>query len=129
MEIKVADKTVPYTLCNAPGTANTVYVAALPPNRYPIGYYARVKTAFAGTTGLTVELGVVGDTACFIPKQIITRVGDLLQGALNRGFCPTQHKDPQASTGAQQNIIATFRGAALASLSAGEIEFVFIYAV
>ena len=131
MNIKVADKAVQYTLCNATGTSNTVYIAALPPNRYPIAYYARVKTAFAGTTGMFVEVGVVGDTTRFMPKQPINRAGDLLPGNKygNTGFCPSQFTDQQPKAGAQQDVIATFRGAALASLSAGEIEFVFVYAI
>ena len=131
MEVKAAKTTVNYTLCNAEGTENTVYIAALPPNRYPIGYYARVKTAFAGTTSLSVKVGIAGDTERFIPQQPIDHVGDLIPGNRygNTGFCPSQFTDQQPKAGAQQSVIATFGGAALDSLSAGEIEFVFIYAV
>jgi len=124
MQVKVADKTVKYTLCNDGSTSKAVNIFALPPNRYPIGYYARVKTAFAGTTGLTVEVGTSGDTTRLIRKQPINRVGDLIPF-----FCAQQFTDAQAKTTEQEDVIATFRGADLTVLAAGEIEFVFVYAI
>ena len=123
MQVKADEKTIGYSIVGDGDTSKTVYIAALPPNRYPIGYQVRVKTAFAGTTSLTVEVGVVGDTTRFIRKQPIDRVGDLIPF-----FCDRQFVDLQASTSAQQNVIATFRGADLTLLSAGEIQLVFIYA-
>lgn len=123
MEIKVADKTIKYGLVADGTTTKTVYIFALPPGRYPIGFYARVKTAFAGTTALTVEVGVAGDTTRIVRKQVINRVGDLIPF-----FCASQFTDLQAKTTAQEDVIATFRGADLTLLSAGEIEFVAVYA-
>ena len=123
MQLKADEKTIGYATVDDGTTSKTVYIAALPPNRYPVGYQARVKTAFAGTTSLTVEVGVDGDTTRFIRKQPIDRVGDLIPF-----FCDRQFVDLQATIASQQNVIATFRGADLTFLSAGEIQFVFIYA-
>ena len=124
MNIKVADKTIKYDLVNGGSTSQAVFIFALPPNRYPIGFYGRVKTAFAGTSSLTVEVGVSGETTRIIRKQPINRAGDLIPF-----FCASQFTDLQAKTTAQEDIIATFRGADLTALSAGEIEFVAVYSI
>jgi len=133
MEIKVANKTIKATdNVQAAATSQAVYIFAMPPNSYVLSMFARVKTAFTGVTGPSVEVGLTGQTTRYIPKQEINAVKDLISGwgVNGMGYCQKQAPDQQIGTTAQRNIIATFRSTSgnLSSLSAGEIEFVVIYA-
>lgn len=134
MEVKAFRKTITAAAnVQAADTSQIVYIFALPPDCYPLAFRARVKTAFAGVTTPSVELGITGRTTHYIPQQPINKVGELLSGAIfsTDNICPKQHSpDVQASGNGQRNVFATFRSASgnLSSLSAGEIDFVVVYA-
>lgn len=113
----------------APGTK---YIFIIPPNVYPLHYLGRVKTAFAGAAKPTIELGDETQTTIHIPKQHIDAVGELISGAVDPsrdGFC-AKLSHPRQKTSLNQ-IVATIRvasGALLSTLSAGEVEFILVYA-
>lgn len=115
---------------DAADTSQAVNVFTTTPDIYILGFFARVKTAFAGVTLPEVSLGVTGDVARYIPKQPVNKTGDLVvgHGVDGHGYCKKMQS--YQKTPANIPIIATFTSSAgnLSSLSAGEVEFVMVYA-
>jgi hypothetical protein len=117
------------------GSSHTAPVFHLPANAYPVGFYGRVVTAFAGLTHPTVELGILGDTELYIQKHPINKVSELIPGhdtsgggaQAKAGYCARLEHE-MISTSAK-DIIATFRvgSGSLTTLTAGEVEFVMVY--
>lgn len=133
MEVKAFKKTITAAAnVTADDTSQVVYVFALPPDCYILGLFARVKTAFSGVTSPKVKLGVSGHTDLYIREQRIGKVGDLVCGSSVAavGVCTVQPLGAQASGTGQRDVFATFTSASgnLSSLSAGEIDFVVVYA-
>jgi hypothetical protein len=114
---------------NTEDTEHTAYVFERPPHAYPLFMAARVKTAFAGVTVPQVSVGISGDTDKYIKQQHIDQAGDLLgmtQGTYCDAFKIGYMKTPSDS----ETIIATFSSSTgnWSDLSAGEIEFLLVYA-
>lgn len=135
MDVKAEKKTIDYSLVAAANAAATsgyaanIWIMAMPPERYVLGYFARVKTAFAGGTKPEVKVGKYTATDDIIRSQRIDRVGDLVAGFGGPGSCVHMHPDKQTGVTTQGDILATFTDTAtMANLSAGSIEFVVIYA-
>ena len=135
MNVKAEKKTIDYTHVVAENAAATsgyeasVWIMAMPPERYPIAYFARVKTAFAGGTKPEVKVGRYPATNDLVRSQRIDSAGDLVSGFGGPGSCVHMHPDKQTGATAQGNILATFTDTGtMANLSAGSIEFVVIYA-
>jgi len=98
-------------------------------NGYLVAIFARVTTAFTGVTYPTVKLGTSTHTELIIPKQPIDKVGDLITAPrFFKGFC--QVMDSPGGSTAELALQTTFESVSgnLTSLSAGEIEFVTLYA-
>jgi len=135
MQVKAEKKTIDYTLVAAANAAADsgyeapLWIMAMPPERYPIAYFARVKTAFAGGTKPEVKVGRYPATDDIIKSQRIDAVGDLVHGFGGPGLCAHLHPDIQPDATAQADIRATFTDTGtMANLSAGSIEFVVVYA-
>jgi len=116
---------------SAADTTETIVILLVPPGAYPIAFEARVKTAFAGVTYPTVKVGEGTILNGFIPKQSIDKIGGLKSGFArdSHTFCTSIIGGAQKAE-TNRTIIATFESTAgnLSSLTAGEIEFVLVYA-
>jgi hypothetical protein len=123
------------------GSAPAIRVFHVLPSVYPVAFYGRVITAFAGLDRPTIELGVTGDTTRYMAKQSIDIANQqLLEGSNAEldadsyggvlGFC-TRMKNPlmEPASTYSYDILATFRvgSGTLSGYSAGEVEFVMAY--
>ena len=125
-------------------TSKTIRCFHITPTIYVVGFYGRVKTAFAGLTRPSVELGITGDTTRYIQKQRIDVAGTLLKGTAGNiidgsydggiegfggayGFCTRMDQELQAT--AAYNVIATLRlgSGNFSGYTAGEVELVMAF--
>jgi hypothetical protein len=125
-------------------TSKTPRCFHITPAIYPIGFFGRVITAFAGLTRPSVELGITGDTTRYMQKQRIDVAGTLFKGTAGNiidakrgndtetyggayGFCTRMDQELQATSA--YNIIATLRlgSGSFSGYTAGEVEFVMLY--
>jgi hypothetical protein len=155
MQVKVMSSTINHELLSVADTSKVQPVFNTTPNIYIIGFFARVKEAFAGVTAPTVKLGTIHTPDYYIENQGIARLGDLYTKSLGafstvvghenlvhkstdtfygtfRSFAESvQCQTPISFTTVPQNfqIVATFASSAgnLSALTAGEIEFVCVY--
>ncbi len=116
----------------AAATSVTIPIS-LPGNSYFVTMYAQVITAFAGVTSPTVTVGFDVDTDALVKSQPIDQTGKLIIGGSKLGrqlFCDKLNSPGSQPSFGTKGIYATFSSTAgnLSSLTAGEIEFVVIYA-
>ncbi len=131
MVLKVENCAITKNLLNAADTTQTIPLFEIPSTAYLLWYGGRVKTPFSGVTLPQVKVGYSSDDDQLVPLQRIDIAADLIAGPVNtehRGFCPRQ-VDP-VKTEAWRTISAVFSSQSgnFSSLSAGEVEFVVVYA-
>lgn len=112
-------------------TTHTHPLFEIPAKAYVIDVFARVKTAVVGITTPTVKVGTSTQTDLYVIEQPINVTGDLMSSR-SRGripWCsvPKGYQNAEAKI----QIIATYTSGseAWSSMSAGEIEFICIYAL
>jgi len=131
MKLITTKYTINYEDLSASATSKTVHFHR-PGNAGHLVYLsARVTTAFTGVTKPYVKLGSTNFTDGIIRNQFIDKIGSLKIGPqyTQDGFCTTLTQPRGALQ--EQALFLTFGSAAtnLSSLSAGEIEFVTVYAI
>jgi len=137
MEVKnMTLHTVKYKLVfgtdvNAADTTQTIPLHLPGHGGYLLHFYGRVNTVFAGVTKPEVSVGHTDDTDAIMKKQHLTNIGLLVTGSL---FTKELHCDRlDVFMGVQKapEIRLTFTSSSgnLSALTAGEIEFVAVYAI
>lgn len=131
MKLVTTKYTVDFEKLNVAATSKTHHFYTPDAGGYLVYLNARVTTAFTGVTKPYVKLGSANLTDGIIEDQFIDKVGSLKIGGRfgQAGFCTSQ---TYPKGGDQYHLLyLTFGSAAtnLSSLSAGEIEFVTVYAV
>ena len=107
--------------------AGPFYLPSL--NGYLVNLFARVITAFEGVTHPTVKLGDSTDTELLITKQPIDQTGNLKVGKRGQdGYCTAMNNPGGSKTNYALQLTFESASGNLSSLTAGEIEFVTLYA-
>jgi hypothetical protein len=130
MKLVTNKYTVSYEQLTAAATSMTHHWYCPYEAGYLVYLNAKVTTAFAGVTRPYVKLGCTNLTDGIIEDQPLDKAGSLnIGGKFGTGFCTSQERPKGVLQ--DQVLFLTFGSAAtnLSSLTAGEIEFVTVYAV
>jgi len=106
------------------------HTLVIPNNVFLFHLQANVKTAFVGVTSPTVKVGHADDTDAIIKEQSVSKAGMLIPGWPIDEKSGCSKMDHPMSTATAPDLLVTVASSSgnLTSLTAGELEFVVVYA-
>ena len=132
MELKVAKFTISAIEDVGAGATTQTLGFHIPGGNdgYLIDVLARVTTAFVGVTNPTVKVGTADDSQILVQEQPLSVVGTLKASTSMRhqGFCEALVRPGGSAQNQDYQVVVESDSGNLSSLTAGEIEFIVLYA-